>query len=146
MSVPEQIERIYTYTRNGKEITVRRRWNKSNKISPKHEAVKEYFDNDMDNIRAARNIRAVYNDFVEKNPENRCSYSTLYAYYQSVFNMRKIRRAQEATSESENEVDVQVCQDRGIILFLIEKKYRLPPAASRALKFGWPVKVDVESE
>ena len=103
MSVPEQIEKVYTYTRNGKEITVRHRWTKSNKVSPKHEAVKEYFDNNMDNIRAARNIRAVYNDFVEKNPDNKCSYSTLYVSYQSVFNTRRPRKAQEASSTSEPE-------------------------------------------
>ena len=106
MSEPEVIEKVYTYTRNGKEITVRRRWTKSNKVSPKHEAVKEYFDNNIDNIRAARNIRAVYNDFVEKNPDNKCSYSTLYAYYQSVFNTKKPRRTQEPSSGSEHEIEV----------------------------------------
>ena len=110
MAEPEQVEKIYTYTRNGKEITVRHRWTKSNKVSPKHEAVKEYFDNNNDNIRAARNIRAVYNDFVEKNPDNKCSYSTLYAYYQSVFNTKKLHRAQDVSSSSDSEakVDIQV--------------------------------------
>ena len=110
MAEPEQVEKVYTYTRNGKEITVRRRWTQSNKVNPKQQAVKEYFDNNMDDIRAARKIRAVYNDFVEKNPDNKCSYSTLYDYYQSVFNIKKPRRAREtsSSSESEHEVDIQV--------------------------------------
>ena len=85
----EQVENVYIYMRNCKEVTVKCKWTKSNKVSPKHEAVKEYFDNNMDSIRAAKNIRAVYNDFTEKNSDNKCSYSTLYAYYQSVFNTRK---------------------------------------------------------
>ena len=91
MSDPEVIEKVYTYMRDGKEFTVRRKWTKSNKASPKHEAVKSFIDNNMDSIRSAKNIRAVYNDFVEQNPEAKCSYSTLYAYYQSVFNTRKAR-------------------------------------------------------
>ena len=107
MAEPEQVEKVYTYTCNGKEVTVKRRWTKSNKVSPVHEAVKDYFDNNMDGIRAAKNIRAVYNDFVE-NPDNRCSYSTLYAYYQSVFNTKKSRKAQEDSSESEHEVEIEV--------------------------------------
>ena len=92
---PQVIEKVYTYLRNGKEITVRRRWTKSNKTSPKHAAVKSYFDNNMDNIRLAKNIRAVYNDFATQNPEAKCSYSTVYAYYQSVFNTRKARTTHE---------------------------------------------------
>ena len=108
MSEPEQVEKVYTYMRNDKKVTVRRRWTKSNKASPKHEAVKDYFDNNMDDIRAAKNIRAVYNDFVEKNPVNKCSYSTLYAYYRSVLNTRKIRRTLEASSSSESEPEPDV--------------------------------------
>ena len=98
---PEVIERVYTYMRNGKEVTVRRRWTKNNKASPKHTAVKSYFDNNMDSIRSARNIRVVYNDFIAQNPEVRCSYSTLYAYYQSVFNTRRSRTAPEPEPEAQ---------------------------------------------
>ena len=89
---------------------MRRKLTKSNKVSHKHGAEKDYFDNNMDDIRAAKNICAVYNDFVEKNLDNRCSYSTLYAYYQSVFNTKKPRRARDSgsSSESEAEVDIQV--------------------------------------
>ena len=108
---PQVIEKVYTYMRNGKEITVRRKWTKSNKASPKHSAVKSYFDNNMDSIRLARNIRAVYNDFIEQNPEIKCSYSTLYAYYQSVFNTRKPRPSHEpvgeAQADSEPEVEIE---------------------------------------
>ena len=105
MSEPETVEKVYTYMRNGKEVTVRRRWTKTNKTSPKHEAVKSYFDNNMDFITKARNIRAIYKDFVGQNPDIKCSYSTLYAYYQSVFNTRKTRRSE---TETEPEPTVQV--------------------------------------
>ena len=121
---------------NGKEVTVRRKWTKSNKVSPVHEAVKEYLDNSMDDIRTARNIPAVYNDFVEKNPDNKCSYSTLYAYYQSVFNTRKARKAQEvcSSSESEHEVEVQVWT-RTEASFIFDRKKsigcRLPPFSAK---------------
>ena len=98
---PQVIEKVYTYLRNGKEITVRRRWTKSNRTSPKHAAVKSYFDNNMDSIRLAKNIRAVYNDFATQNPEAKCSYSTVYAYYQSVFNTRKARTTHEARTEAQ---------------------------------------------
>ena len=106
MSEPEVVEKVYTYMRNGKEVTVRRRWTKTNKTNPKHEAVKSYFDNNMDSISKARNIRAVYKDFVEQNPDIKCSYSTLYAYYQSVFNTRKTRRSEPET-ETEPEPESQ---------------------------------------
>ena len=100
---PEVIEKVYTYMRNGKEVTVKRKWTKSNKVSPKHEAAKSYFDSNMDSIRSAKNIRAVYNDFVSQNPETKCSYSTLYAYYQSVFNTRKARRTPSPEPQPELE-------------------------------------------
>ena len=107
MSEPEVIEKVYTYMRDGKEFTVTRRWTKSNKASPKHEAVKSYFDNNMDSIRSAKNIRAVYNDFVSQNPAAKCSYSTLYAYYQSVFNTRKARKTPSPEPEPESEPEAE---------------------------------------
>ena len=113
MSGPEEVEKVYTYMRNGKEVTVRRRWTKSNKASPKHEAVKSYFDNNMESIRSAKNIRAVYNDFIAQNPETKCSYSTLYAYYQSVFNTRKVRRTPSPDPSPGSEPDSEAGPEPG---------------------------------
>ena len=102
---PGIVEKTYTYVRNGKTVTVHRKWKRGTRKAPKLDAIKSYFDNHMDTIKETKRIKKVYDDFCAEYPDVNCSYSTLYGYYQKVFSTRKPRKPkavqQDATATDE---------------------------------------------
>ena len=95
VSDPDVVEKTYTYERNGKTVTVHRKWKRGMRKAPKLNAIKSYFDDHMDEIKETKRIKKVFDNFCEEYPDVNCSYSTLYGYYQKVFSTRKPRNAQK---------------------------------------------------
>ena len=84
-----EVNRVYTYKRNGKDVKIKRSWTKTNSNINKNSKLDEYFENNMDKIKDMKSIKSVYNDFMECNPESKISYSMVYNKYQKHFNTRK---------------------------------------------------------
>ena len=83
-------EKVYQYHKdNGKTITIKRTWTNSNAKIMKQESLKNYFDENANEIKNMKNIKAIYDDYISKNENNKISYSMLYHYYQSQYNTRK---------------------------------------------------------
>ena len=83
-------EKVYQYHKdNGKMITIKRTWTNSNAKIMKQESLKNYFNENADEIANMKSIKAIYDDYISKNQNNKISYSMLYHYYQSQYNTRK---------------------------------------------------------
>lgn len=111
-----EIERTYIYNRNGKDVKIKRSWTKSNANINKNEKLNEYFNNNLENIKTMKNIKAVYANFMETYPDSKVSYSMLYNKYQKHFNTRKAqqhpRRSKVLESKDEpKETPEQVAEE-----------------------------------
>ena len=97
-------EKFYQYQKpNGKTITIKRTWTNNNSKANKQACLKKYFEENAEEIRMMKNIKAVYDDYLIKNADNKISYSMLYHYYQSLYNTRKKQEKPKSSSASASE-------------------------------------------
>ena len=68
-------EKTYTYQRDGKTITIKRKWN--NSLCGKQQALNKYFETYKDDISKMKNYKDIFRDYNEKNGDNKVSYTTI---------------------------------------------------------------------
>ena len=119
-----EIQREYTYNKNGKSIKIKRKWTTTADNLAKQQAVNKYFEDNIDAIKQAKNIKKVYEDYNANNSDNKVSYNMIYNRYIRLFgsNMklranalvknRKARREQQ----QEQQLEQQQHEDEGRML------------------------------
>ena len=71
------VERIYTYERNGKTVIVKRSWTNNQTLTNRRNTLNDYFKNNKEDIQKMKNYITVFNDYNNKNPQHKVSYSTI---------------------------------------------------------------------
>ena len=79
------VERIYTYERNGKSVIVKRSWTNNQTLTNRRNTLNDYFKNNKEDIQKMKNYITVFNDYNNKNPQHKVSYSTIVNKIHKVF-------------------------------------------------------------
>ena len=79
------VERIYTYERNGKTVIVKRSWTNNQTLTNRRNTLNDYFKNNKEDIQKMKNYITVFNDYNNKNPQHKVSYSTIVNKIHKVF-------------------------------------------------------------
>ena len=79
------VERTYTYERNGKLVVVKRSWRNNETLTTRRNTLNDYFKNNKDDIQKMKNYITVFNDYNNKNPQHKVSYSTIVNKIHKVF-------------------------------------------------------------
>ena len=79
------VERIYTYERNGKTVIVKRSWINNETLTDRRNTLNDYFEANKDDIQRMKNYMTVFNDYNNKNPQHKVSYSTIVNKMHKVF-------------------------------------------------------------
>ena len=79
------VERIYTYERNGKTVFVKRSWITNQTLTDRRNTLNNYFEANKDDIQKMKNYMTVFNDYNNKNPQHKVSYSTIVNKMYKVF-------------------------------------------------------------
>ena len=85
------VERIYTYERNGKTVIVKRSWTNNETLTNRRNTLNDYFNNNKDDIQKMKNYMTVFNDYNNKNPQHKVSYSTIVNKIHKVFGHKNKR-------------------------------------------------------
>ena len=80
-------DKVYKYERNGKTISVRRKWTNFGDKQLKQEALAEYFANNAD-IDRTKSIQTLFQEY-NNNHELKISYSMFYKKYAEHFGPRR---------------------------------------------------------
>lgn len=96
-----EIQREYTYNRNGKDVKIKRKWTTNQDKLSKKQAVDKYFADNIDEIRQAKNIKKVYKDYNENNTDNNVSYNMIYTRYIKIFGPRYNHKIQQEEQTNE---------------------------------------------
>ena len=80
-------DKVYKYEKNGKTITVRRKWTNYGDKQLKQEALAEYFAN-IDEIDRTKTIQTLYKEY-NNNHDLKISYSMFYKKYAEHFGPRR---------------------------------------------------------
>lgn len=89
-----EVEREYEYTKNGKVYKIKRKWSADPVSIAKKQAVDKYFEDNIDEIKQAKNIKKVYENYLA-NSDNKVSYNMIYKRYIKLFDSKKNRKARE---------------------------------------------------
>ena len=107
-----EIQREYTYNKNGKSIKIKRKWTTTADKLAKQQAVNKYFEDNIDAIKQAKNIKKVYEDYNANNSDNKVSYNMIYNRYIRLFDSKKNRKARQEQQE-EQQLEQQQHEDEG---------------------------------
>ena len=102
MSVVE-VEREYTYNKDGKSVKIKRKWTTTSDKLAKQQAVDKYFEDNLDAIKQAKNIKKVYEDYNANNSDNKVSYNMIYNRYVRLFDSKKNRKAQQEQQQEDQQ-------------------------------------------
>ena len=80
-------DKVYQYNRNGKTITIRRKWTNIGDKQLKQEALSAYFANDAD-IDRTKSIQTLFKEY-NNNHDLKISYSMFYKKYAEHFGPRR---------------------------------------------------------
>lgn len=100
METQQTIFKEYKYTKNNKEIIIKRKYVNNGKRELKQNELNEYFRNNSERIKSERKLQNILNDYND-NHENKISYSMFYSKYKNIFGFRKNRRNNNS-DDSEN--------------------------------------------
>ena len=95
-----EIQREYTYNKNGKSIKIKRKWTTTADNLAKQQAVNKYFEDNIDAIKQAKNIKKVYEDYNANNSDNKVSYNMIYNRYIRLFDSKKNRKTRREHSKN----------------------------------------------
>ena len=100
------VERTYTYERNGKTVIVKRSWITDQTLTDRRNTLNDYFEANKDALQRMKNYMAVFNDYNNKNPQHKVSYSTIVNKIHKVFGYKNKRCVvnNEAVDSDESEI------------------------------------------
>ena len=111
MSEGETNQKIkeYSYVRNGKTITVKRKWSKQ--PNEKSDSLNSWFEKKGESLKDYKNIAAAHKAFLEDNQNVGVSYTAFYKRYTKKYGKKKADKVKELREEEskpelrENEIE-----------------------------------------
>ena len=98
----QTIEKQYVYEKNGRRITIKRKYvNKQNR-SFKNNELDEFFKNNTEELKSrSRTLQTILDAY--NNNHAPVSYAKFYSKFKTVFGYRKNRRNQQTQNQTQNE-------------------------------------------
>ena len=95
----ENTEKIkeYSYVRNGKTITVKRKWSKQ--PNEKSDSLNSWFEKKGESLKDYKNIAAAHKAFLEDNQNVGVSYTAFYKRYTKKYGKKKAEKVKERNEE-----------------------------------------------
>ena len=93
----------YSYVRNGKTITVKRKWSKQ--PNEKSDSLNSWFEKKGESLKDYKNIAAAHKAFLEDNQNVGVSYTAFYKRYTKKYGKKKAEKAKERNEETEEETE-----------------------------------------
>ena len=90
----------YSYVRNGKTITVKRKWSKQ--PNEKSDSLNNWFEKKGESLKDYKNIAAAHKAFLEDNQNVGVSYTAFYKRYTKKYGKKKAEKVKELR---ENEME-----------------------------------------
>ena len=103
MSDTNQKIKEYSYVRNGKTITVKRKWSKQ--PNEKSDSLNSWFEKKGESLKDYKNIAAAHKAFLEDNQNVGVSYTAFYKRYTKIYGKKKADMKKEETELRENEIE-----------------------------------------
>ena len=102
---PDNTEMIkeYSYVRNGKTITVKRKWSKQ--PNEKSDSLNSWFEKKGESLKDYKNIAAAHKAFLEDNQNVGVSYTAFYKRYTKKYGKKKAEKVKERNEETEEETE-----------------------------------------
>ena len=98
-----EIEKIYTYERNGKIVFIRRSWRNNENLTNRRNILNDYFKSNKEDIQNMKSYIDVFNDYNNKNPLHKVSYSTIVNKIHKEFGNKNKNETVENNVLKENE-------------------------------------------
>ena len=98
---PDNTEMIkeYSYVRNGKTITVKRKWSKQ--PNEKSDSLNSWFEKKGESLKDYKNIAAAHKAFLEDNQNVGVSYTAFYKRYTKKYGKKKADKHEIEESKKE---------------------------------------------
>ena len=91
----------YSYVRNGKTITVKRKWSKQ--PNEKSDSLNSWFEKKGESLKDYKNIAAAHKAFLEDNQNVGVSYTAFYKRYTKKYGKKKAEKVKERNEEETEE-------------------------------------------
>ena len=91
----------YSYVRNGKTITVKRKWSKQ--PNEKSDSLNSWFEKKGESLKDYKNIAAAHKAFLEDNQNVGVSYTAFYKRYTKKYGKKKAEKVKELREEETEE-------------------------------------------
>ena len=101
-----EVEKVYNYLKDGKKVSIRRRYTKTGIRNIKRNELDEYFKNNADVIKESKTLDKILETYNNEH-DNKISYSMFYNEYKTIFGFRKNHNKQKQNEEEEHNEEEQ---------------------------------------